>query len=348
MSPVPSETHTDSPQSTESEQSQALDPDDPSLDLRSTLFDLPVGIMHRPEGAFDPLPTYLLDEHGMNDPTMTSTFGIDFADFGTTTGLDDNAVGQLGLSNLFDKMRTVPATASTSAEINFLSAYAAALGWTSAPAAEPHLISPKSLKRKDSDSSTEFAPVAKRPRGRPSKPRPEVKRPYSRRSKLGTSVPALVAAVVSETPASRNVIIPDLDESDVDSDGPMRKTKSGKLSTARPKSVVPEKYLKDGSAQTILGMSADQIQSFPTFEELLKMVSPNLRSGATEFGERIKENRDKAKDAAKKSRHERRAKIDSLEETVADLEGKIEGMKGVMQALVSKGLLSQAEMAEWI
>ena len=95
-------------------------------------------------------------------------------------------------------------------------------------------------------------------------------------------------------------------------------------------------------------MTVDQIQSFPTFDELLKVVSPVLQTGAAEFGGRISENRDKAKDAAKKSRDERRAKIDSLEQTVSDLEGKIEGMKGVLVVLVNKGVVDKAEVANWL
>jgi hypothetical protein len=138
------------------------------------------------------------------------------------------------------------------------------------------------------------------------------------------------------------------EDSDAESESTPKITASGKLSTARPKSVVPEKYFKDGSAQAVTGMTVEQIQAFPTFEELLKKVSPELQSAAAEFGERIKENRDKAKDAAKKSRDERKAKIDSLEQTVSELEGKIEGMQAVMMALVSRGVLSEAEVRTWM
>lgn len=303
--------------------------------------------MHRPEDMFDLLPSYVPDERGINDPTMLNTFGVDFGDFGSVTGLGDNAVGQLGLINLIDKLGSVTTIPSATTEIDLQAAYAA-LGWVAPTAVEPsQLVSPRpSLKRKASKGSDESV-LAKRPRGRPPKARIEPKRPYRRQSKSGSSLTALVAAAVTDTPASRSVTFADEDDSDAESDVPT-KTKSGKPSTARPKSVVPEKYLKDGSAQTILGMSVEQIQSFPTFEELLKVVSASLQPGAAEFGERIKENRDKAKDAAKKSRDERRAKIDSLEQTVSDLEGKITGMKGVLLALVRKGLLSEGEVGAWM
>ncbi len=346
MSPLPSDSHTSSPKSTESEQSQALDPSEPSPELAFTHFGLSTGIMHRSEDMYDALPSYFPDEHCTSDLTMTETFGMKYGDFGDITGLGDNAASQLGLTNLFDKLSAPAVAQHASADVDLQSVYAA-LGWTLPTAVEPQLISPPTpLKRKVSDSSDESA-LAKRPRGRPPKPRPDAKRPRRRQSKGGSSVPALVAAAVLDTPTSRSVTFADIDGSDHESVVAVGK-KAGKSSTARPKSVVPEKYLKDGSAQTMLGMSVDQIQSFPTFEELLKMVSSSLRPGAAEFGERIKENRDKAKDAAKKSRDERRAKIDSLEKTVAELEGTIEGMRGVLATLVTKGLLDQGEMAVWL
>jgi polyhydroxyalkanoate synthesis regulator phasin len=122
-------------------------------------------------------------------------------------------------------------------------------------------------------------------------------------------------------------------------------TATGKLSTARPKSVVPEKYLKDGSALSILGMTVDEIQTFPTFEDLLRKVHPSKQAAAAEFGLRIADNRDKAKDAAKKSRDERRQKIESLEDTVQTLETKVVGLQNLLLQLVAKGLVSQGDIA---
>jgi hypothetical protein len=343
-SPAASDSQTATPKSTESEQSQALDPiGEDDFDI----FNFDAGIMHNPQDIFAGLPEYtpVPDQRGASDPTMTATFGFDFGDFGTITGLGNDAATQLGLTDLLGKMDTQPA-ASVGVDVSDALAQSyAALGWmapaaTATPTVEPaQLVSSplsleSSLKRKNSDASQESAP-AKRPRGRPPKSRddsaPAEKRPYRRLSK--------------PSPAVKSVTFED---SDAESESTPKITASGKLSTARPKSVVPEKYFKDGSAQAVTGMTVEQIQAFPTFEELLKKVSPELQSAAAEFGERIKENRDKAKDAAKKSRDERKAKIDSLEQTVSELEGKIEGMQAVMMALVSQGVLSEAEVRTWM
>jgi hypothetical protein len=360
-SPAVSDSQTATPKSTESEQSQALDPvGEDDFDV----FNFEAGIMHNPEDILAGLPEYVSvpDQRGAADPTMTSTFGVDFGDFGAMTGLGNNAATQLGLIDLFQKLEPQPSPTIGADLSDALAQSYAALGWltpaatSAATTVEPaHLVtSPRpSLKRKDSGNADEAAPT-KRPRGRPPKPRADsgsshsaAKRPYRRQSK-STSVSALAAAAVSGTPSFKSVSFADEEDSEAESESSPRLTASGKSSTARPKSVVPEKYFKDGSAQAIIGMTVEEIQAFPTYEELLKKVAPALRAGAAEFGERIKENRDKAKDAAKKSRDERRAKIDSLERTVAELEGKIEGMRGVMMALVSKGLLSEAEMRGFV
>ena len=303
--------------------------------------------MHNPADLLSSLPGYTAvpNRRGASDPTMTSTFGLDFGDFGDISGLVNDAATQLGLAELLGKFEQSQPSVPSFGTDDALSQTYAALGWMHSvpPAIEPsQLVSPRpSLKRKDSESSADSVPM-KRPRGRPPKaradsgsvPPPAPKRPYRRQSK--TSANAVGAVSFAD------------DDSDAESESGPKLTVSGKPSTARPKSVVPEKYFKDGSAQAILGMTVDQITAYPTFEELLKKVAPALRLAATEFGERIKENRDKAKDAAKKSRDERRQKIDSLEKTVAELEGKIDGMKGVMMALVARGVLSQADVDAWM
>ena len=347
VSPIPSDLHSSTPKSTASEQSQALDLAAPAPEIDFLFPEIP-NLSYLSATLVDELPPYIPDQRGTIDPTMTSTFGIDFGSLSSMTALEADAGDQLGLNGLFEKVDAGHISCAPSADTDILSAFVA-LGWCAPPAAiEPSLlVSPcPPLKRKASDISTQAVP-AKRPRGRPPKSRGEPKRPYRRQSQTGSSVPSLVAAVLTNTPASCNVtLVDDDDDSDAESKSPRIKT--GKASTDRPKSVVPEKYLKDGSAQTILGMSVDQIALFPTFEELLKVVSPELLGGAAEFGERIKENRDKAKDAAKKSRDERRVKIDTLEKTVLDLETKIVGMQGVFETLARKGLLSEADMISWM
>ncbi|TYJ59155.1 hypothetical protein B9479_000144 [Cryptococcus floricola] len=124
-----------------------------------------------------------------------------------------------------------------------------------------------------------------------------------------------------------------------------------KASTARPKSVVPEKFIGDGSAETALGMSTAAIQSFPTFEELLKHVHPDNYARAKAFGEKIAKNRLKAKNAAKRSRDQRRAKIEKAEELEKEtemLQGKLDGMRTLLSRLVANGTLSKDAVKGYI
>ncbi|WWD17616.1 hypothetical protein CI109_102057 [Kwoniella shandongensis] len=366
-SPASCDSQMATPKSSESEQSAALDIEpDFGFDLNFG-FDFPsVGISHRPEDVFNPADLTgfsFPDPRGSSDPTMTSTFGLSFGDFGVHTGLDSDAASQLGLTNLVGKLvdqADQPATEATRASANLADAYAILdklLPASSSPTSiEPSQLSlppsPAPLKRKASEMSEDSASAAKK-RGRPpgsTKVKPvalhSAKRAYRRQSKSSSDN-------LSGSPAvSIDTAVVDGDESDAESDtSPVKLTASGKPSTARPKSVVPEKFLKDGSAQSILGMTITEIQSFPSFEELVKKVSPSLMPGAREFGERIAENRDKAKDAAKKSRDERRAKIERaevLEKKVEELETRISGMTSVLLALVDRGILTKDQVKSFL
>lgn len=349
------------PKSTESEQSQALDVDD------GNFFDLPQTFAHRPEDMYD---ASVSGQILASDPTMMSAFGLDFS---AMTGLGNDAASQLGLSNVIEKYEPVSTVQAViqSVDLNQMFAgidwsvlqtgipLALAAPFTSvdqfASPAQPQLgcVSPSllvspgttppgssrpSLKRMLTDETDEGdAQVPKKPRGRPPKPNAE-KRPYRRQSKTSTSVPALAAAAISGTPVLAAVPIED------DSDDELA-SGSKKASTARPKSVVPDKYLKDGTASKILGMPVEQINSYPTFTELLKHVSEPLKSGATEFGFRIAENRDKAKDAAKKSRDEKRSKIETLEKAKAELEVQILKMQVFLSGLAKQGVIGEGEVA---
>lgn len=344
-SPSSSDSQGGTPKSTESEQSQALDvPDaDPEFDIFN--FDFPVQSHQR--DFFSSLPAYepingTADKALGSDATMLSTFGSGFGDFGAFTGLGDTAAEQLGLTNLLTKLAAPsPTTASTGVESSLTAAYQA-LGWAQSTVEPAALVnSPQpSLKRKNSDDVASSPPVAsKRPRGRPPKSRSgDVPLPTSakrRQSQAGSefsspsATPLISTGTLVNTPEAHSVKL----------------TATGKLSTARPKSVVPEKYLKDGSALSILGMTVDEIQTFPTFEDLLRKVHPSKQAAAAEFGLRIADNRDKAKDAAKKSRDERRQKIESLEDTVQTLETKVVGLQNLLLQLVAKGLVSQGDIA---
>ncbi|WWC86531.1 uncharacterized protein L201_001408 [Kwoniella dendrophila CBS 6074] len=364
-SPASSDSQAATPKSTESEQSAALDPEN-DFDFNFD-FDLPtVGITHRPEDIFNPVQPLefiapAVDIRGTSDPTMINTFGLSFGDFGLHTDLGADAASELGLTNLLGKLgdhKTVE-TAPTASPINDLNDAYALLDKLLPPTSSPSSIQPSQLalpsspvlKRKSSDDIEEGAPATKK-RGRPpgsAKAKPlalqDPKRAYRRQSTVLSCSPALSADSVA-------------DESEADSPVPqsspavtVKKTISGKPSTARPKSVVPEKFLKDGSAQAILGMDINQIQSYPSFDMLLKDVDPSRLTAATEFGERIADNRDKAKDAAKKSRDERRAKIERsefLEKKVEDLEIKLKGMTSVLLALVDRGILGKDQVASFL
>lgn len=303
--------------SSESEQSRALDiKDDFAFDFTGMegLFDLPVGIMH----SADDLPSY--NDNMQMQGVLPFAPGSGLGDLG---GLGDINVADLGLADFIAKHTpTVPASAPAPAPASdaLQQAYAN-LGWSGDMTIQPAQLSltapAPSMKRKESDAGSDDAGPAKRPRGRPPKVRTDS-------SYLAT--PLVRAASIESEDAS-------------ESPTAVKRTASGKPSTARPKSVVPEKYFKDGTAQAITGMTMEQILAYPTFEELLKNVEPSLQASAAEFGERIAENRDKAKDAAKKSREERKAKIETLESAVAGLEDKVKGMQGVLMGLVARGIL---------
>nr|ODN96644.1 hypothetical protein L204_03353 [Cryptococcus depauperatus CBS 7855] len=190
-----------------------------------------------------------------------------------------------------------------------------------------------SLKRKASDSCGDDAAPAPKRRGRPpgtGKPKSLVTKPQPPSFKTTPSPISSTTSLFSE-----------------DGSPAVRCTITGKPSTDRPKSVVPAKFLKDGTAQSILGMSIPQINSYPTFSALLADVHPSFLPAAREFGEKISDNRDKAKDAAKKSRDERRVKIERaeyLEKRCEELESKVERMMGLLVGLVEKGLIGKSDV----
>lgn len=335
--------------STESEQSLALDINDRDIDFGT--INSPAGIMHSP-ADMQPPPPYQVpqaDPQGINDSTMLQTFGLQYGAFGelASFGSDANILGMGDeyLHKLLSQLPPRPIQSTIEVDpIPDLGTMLASTDWTasfsvvpSAPA--PTSISPSNLvlsptlKRKDSsDESDKPEQAAKRPRGRPPKSRSTVT--------TGTISPVLT------TPSSPST--PLLNEIALEEDPCMKRTASGKPSTARPKSVVPEKHFKDGTAQAITGMTMEQILAFPTYDELLKQVSPDKWAGAREFGDRIAENRDRAKDAAKKSRDEKRQKIEQLESQVDGLEDQVARMKEYLSVLLSSGRVSQEEVAAFM
>lgn len=349
----------DSPQSTESEQSRSLDA--PSgIDLLDFDLDLPApsGIAHDPRDILATLqasaPSSIPDPTLSSDPTMASAFGSAFGNFGGLASLGSDAVSQLQLGNLLQQISNAnpvalntPAAASTPAAPAGLPEAYAALGW---PASTPGAAAAPAMKRKASDVSDVDSVSSKRPRGRPASSAPPAKRPYRRQSKPGLSLSQLAAAAASGSP----VVLGDKKEplpaspSPALEEKPVRLTSTGKPSTARPKAVVPEKYMKNGEAQAITGMTTEQILSFPNWAALMECVDDAHRAGAEVFGKMITENRDKAKWAAKKSRDERKAKVETLESQVDELQSKIAEMRGVLLSLVGRGAVSLADVEAYI
>ncbi|EKC97499.1 hypothetical protein A1Q2_08236 [Trichosporon asahii var. asahii CBS 8904] len=341
----------DSPQSTESEQSRSLD--GPSgIDLLDFDLDLPAptGIAHDPRDILATLQASA--PPAVPDATLNSdAFGSAFSGFGGLASLGTDAVSQLQLGDLLSQISNAnPAALATpatpAAPAGLPEAYAA-LGW---PASTPAAGAAPAMKRKVSDVSDDGSVSSKRPRGRPASTAPPAKRPYRRQSKPGLSLSQLAAAAASGSP----VVVGDKKEplpqspSPALEEKPVRLTSTGKPSTARPKAVVPEKYMKNGEAQAITGMSTEQILSFPNWAALMECVDDAHRAGAEVFGKMITENRDKAKWAAKKSRDERKAKVETLEGQVDELQGKIAEMRGLLLSLVGRGAVSLADVEAYI
>lgn len=100
---------------------------------------------------------------------------------------------------------------------------------------------------------------------------------------------------------------------------PKTKRQSSKPSVAKPKAVVPQKYLKDGSAQAALGMTEDEILTFPDFDALLLAVAPDLKDRAITFGQVIENGRRQAAESAQQTRAAKESKLNDLTAEVARL-----------------------------
>ena len=298
---------------------------------------------------FPPAPNAymdILDPKGAIDPMMTGTFGSHFTNFGQHFDLGADA---LGLFGLLDQSPTQTALPPYFPPTPAFGLPAIANEVDPSCGVDPCLLfSDNPAKRKEPGDTVPPAPV-KRPRGRPPKARPTIKAASVPQNGRG-SLPAFASpAVLSSTPRSINGSGSEEMRDCENSESPT--SKLGKMSTARPKSVVPEKFLKDGSAQAVLGLTSEEIQSFPTFEDMLNHVPKAKLAGATRFQQTIEGGRDKAKEAAKKSRDDRRAKIDGLEgdvavlrETVADLESKQDKLLRIARDMVARGFLSEADL----
>ncbi|KAL0241841.1 hypothetical protein I308_106013 [Cryptococcus tetragattii IND107] len=320
-----------------SDQSAALDPQPTNFGFGMDAFNSSpsTGITHRLENM---LP--VVSPEAAHDQLTTS--------FGLFNGFDTGA---------FCQSVTTPAASDSSTELFAAISQLVGSSTTSSPSAvEPLQLSlpptpdsttdyhPNSNKRKASDASDVGAPAPKR-RGRPpGTGKPKASQPMERRQSKTSSFSSV-------SPSSFNDTLP-ADDSDLETASPpVKVTATGKPSTDRPKSVVPAKFLKDGTAQAILGMTIPEILSFPTYEELLKKVSLELLPGAREFGEKIADNRDKAKDAAKKSRDERRAKIERaeyFEKKCEQLQEQVASMSSFLMTLVELNVLKKDQIQAFV
>ena len=119
------------------------------------------------------------------------------------------------------------------------------------------------------------------------------------------------------------------------------KRQATKPSVAKPKAVVPQKYLRDGSAQAALGMTEAQILSYPDFDALVLAVAPGLQDQAVRFGELIENGRRQAAESAQSNRAAKDAKLNALADEVQRL-------KDGFQELFNKGLIDDETLRKFV
>jgi hypothetical protein len=130
---------------------------------------------------------------------------------------------------------------------------------------------------------------------------------------------------------------------DVSSASPLVKPKrqASKPTVAKPKAVVPQKYLRDGTAQDILGMSEEKILAFPDFETLMLEVPAHLQTRAEDFGRLIENGRRQAAESAQMNRAAKDAKLTGL----AD---KVQRMEAGFRQLLQQGLITEAMYRQFV
>jgi len=122
---------------------------------------------------------------------------------------------------------------------------------------------------------------------------------------------------------------------------------------ARPKSVVPDKFLKNGTAQKILGMAEQEIKGYAQFSDILQvLVGTDRYDEAVKFGTQLEEIRLQGRDAAKKSRDEKRQQKEALMKLQAELDheraatkARNEQVASQLAKLVGAGLLTREQAA---
>lgn len=209
---------------------------------------------------------------GGQDPTMATLFG---ADFGVNQSLS-------ALLNMFgpqppQQQAAGVAPSETTANVFTISPSQLSTPLEGTPTSVfselPAVPAPVSMKRKLSESSVDTTTQPKK-RGRPPK---------------NQSLDLAASTVGTPKPKRQSV----------------------KPSVAKPKAVVPQKFLRDGSAQKATGMTEQQILAYPDFEALLLAVAPELKSGAAHLGEQIELGRRQAAESAQSNRAAKDAKLNA-------------------------------------
>ena len=119
------------------------------------------------------------------------------------------------------------------------------------------------------------------------------------------------------------------------------KRQPSKPTVAKPKAVVPQKYLRDGTAQDALGMPEDKILAFPDFEALLLEVPAHLQARAIEFGQLIENGRRQAAESAQMNRAAKDAKLNGLSD-------KVQRMEEGFRQLLHQGVISEAQYRQFV
>jgi len=122
---------------------------------------------------------------------------------------------------------------------------------------------------------------------------------------------------------------------------------------ARPRSNVPDKFLKSGQAQKILGMSAEQIKRYAQYSDILDdLVGTDRYEEAVKFGEQLEGIRLQGRGAAQKSREEKRRQKEELIRLQAQLDmeraatkAHNERVAAQLAKLVGSGLLTREQAA---
>ncbi|WVQ79146.1 hypothetical protein IAT38_001242 [Cryptococcus sp. DSM 104549] len=325
------------------------DLDKPAFDVQSLMaVDVP------PQGNFHQLDNVTHRNFTMLDPQESIAPAMT-VNLGTQVGHDManrryNAHSQFDLASLFGKLGQEPPAQAPQQAIQPQASFADFSQFFVPPPAEPSHMSIQPdhvlLKRKVSHGAVDDGREPKR-RDPPSVFSANLPRPFQALNQpyMQQQLPDMTPLPLS--PANSNDAASESTPSKSSSPSAAGKPSS----TARPKSVVPEKFLNDGSAEAALGMSVAEIQSFPTFEELLKKVHPSRFARAKKFGEKIAKNRDKAKNAAKRSRDQRRAKIEKaevLEKKTEELEAQVGNMKSLLMQLVERGVVGKDVVSAYL